>query len=161
MFRNVWRVHGSSACTVITFDGVVVLMAWSAVKPDDVMNFLLAMKPFVVAENKVLVERRFTDCTYADRFDVKGQDPKAYVTEADTHMNFLFTQISKVCGIPSYGEESLKERQDVLKKKKTYSLWDPVEGSGGFVNGLYESCGTLGTVINENNEPVHRRCTGS
>ncbi|MBS3053474.1 MAG: hypothetical protein J4469_03155 [Candidatus Aenigmarchaeota archaeon] len=122
-------------------------------QPDQVLDFLLKMKPLVIAENRVLVERRFTDHGYAARFDVEGQDPKAYVTEADTHMNFLFTYVSdKLLGIPSYGEESLKDRDETIKQK-TYSVWDPVDGTGGYVNGLYESCGTLGAVM-INNEPV-------
>ena len=68
-------------------------------------------------------------------------------------MNFLFTYVSdKLLGIPSYGEESLKDRDETIKQK-TYSVWDPVDGTGGYVNGLYESCGTLGAVM-INNEPV-------
>lgn len=121
-------------------------------QPDQVLDFLLQMKPLVVQENRVLVEPRFTDPKYAAQFDVEGQDPKAYVTLADRHMDFIFTHVSRMVGIPSYGEESLKDREAAIKSG-CYTVWDPVDGTGGYVNGLYESCGTLGAVM-ENNEPV-------
>lgn len=116
--------------------------------PDRVLDFLLKMKPIVIAGNKLLVEPRFKDPNYGVRIVSGHFDPKAYVTVADKHLDFMLVYVSELLGMPAYGEESPARRADVIKNK-TYSHWDGVDGTGGYVEGLYESCGTIGAVIHE------------
>jgi len=115
-----------------------------------VRAFLEEMKPVVIDAGKKYVEPRFSGKPYEIDFEANPNDPANYVTATDRHISGIALARSREVFPGSYSEEDTKDR----RYSGPISVWDPVDGTGGFVDELYESCGTLGVVLDEHDRPV-------